>query len=814
LALSSNYAVTYVPETLTVTAKPLVIRADSKTKASGGTQPTFTYTLNGLVSPDSITAVDLTFPNGSGGQTATVPTADGSYDITPSNPTFGTGSALNYSITYETGTYTITNKTPQVLTWTPISNKVYGETATATATTSVNPGANLQVTITSLSTSICTVPNSSVSGATVTLLSVGTCQLRATQGGDATYAPATPADTSFEVTAKSLTITATVSVATRIYGESAATSGFTNSTLAGSDAIGSTTLTFTSSSPSYTNTAVPHHAGTYTLTPSAPIFTTGSASNYSITYVTTTYTISRKALSITASSHNITVGDPVPSITATYSAFAFSESASNLTGTLNCSTTYTLSSAAGSYPATCSGYSSDDYTITYVNGSVVATAAGGTTYTVTYDLGGGSGTTPTETAKSNGTSFTTAGSGGFSRSGYTFAGWSCNGVTYGASAAITMGSANLTCTAQWTPEPEKKENNAPPKPVKKVGISSLITVATRPVTAPVKVVAAPTVTPTPTPEPSPSAPPKPGATPTPSPTPTAEPSPSATPKPGNSGNAGKPEPTPTPTAGTTPAPTTESSNPLKQTSFTGNGIAKVNVRDEEITVVAKPGFSGNTVVKVIVENDDMISEITANVTVLPLAPVNPVAKPLNEEKTRITWARSPNAIGYEVKQNGELICKTTAISCVVPFVVPKTPALEIISLGRDKTVSPPVAARVSAPPVPVKIIPDIALVINFDTNRYNIDATDRALIQGFARDVVKYGYKEIDISGHTDSRGGVDNNVLSANRAKAARDYLLTLVPDLKITIGAFADAISVAPNSTAAGMAANRRAEFRVVKY
>ena len=174
---------------------------------------------------------------------------------------------------------------------------------------------------------------------------------------------------------------------------------------------------------------------------------------------------------------------------------------------------------------------------------------------------------------------------------------------------------------------------------------------------PVKVVPAPTATPTPAATPKPE--PTPAASPKPSASPSASPTPSTT-----------PQPTPSPTAGTTPAPTTESNNPLKQTSFAGNGIAKVNVRDEEITVVAKPGFSGNTVVKVLVENDDVISEITANVIVLPLPPVNPVAKPLNEEKTRITWTRSPNAIGYEVKQNGELICKTTAVSCVVPFVVP------------------------------------------------------------------------------------------------------------------------------------------------
>jgi outer membrane protein OmpA-like peptidoglycan-associated protein len=215
-----------------------------------------------------------------------------------------------------------------------------------------------------------------------------------------------------------------------------------------------------------------------------------------------------------------------------------------------------------------------------------------------------------------------------------------------------------------------------------------------------------------------------------------------------------------------------------------------------------------------VEDVDEISEITATVTVLPVGPGNPIAKPLRNESTRISWKRSPNALSYEVSQGDELLCKTSATSCIVPFVVPKNSSLEIVSLGRGMTVSAPIVAKVLDAPAPVKIIPDVALVINFDTNKFNIDATDRALIRGFARDVVKYSYKEIDISGHTDSRGGVDNNRLSMNRARAARDYLLTLVPDLVVTIGAYADAVNVASNNSNSGMAANRRAEFRIVKY
>ena len=249
----------------------------------------------------------------------------------------------------------------------------------------------------------------------------------------------------------------------------------------------------------------------------------------------------------------------------------------------------------------------------------------------------------------------------------------------------------------------------------------------------------------------------------------------------------------------------------KEISFKGVGVSKVAVVNDEVSVSAKPGFSGKTVVTVTLKDDEEISVITADVLVIPLPVTNPVVKEINEEKTRINWVRSPNAIGYEVSQNGEILCTTKSVSCTLNKSIPADPPVEIKALGRDQTAS--VVREAAYVAAPVRVVPDIALVVNFDTNKYNIDSGDQLLIQNFAFDVKLYGYKEVDISGHTDSRGGVDNNVLSMNRAKAARDYLLKLIPDLKVTINGFADVISVASNSTAEGMAANRRAEFRVVK-
>ena len=241
------------------------------------------------------------------------------------------------------------------------------------------------------------------------------------------------------------------------------------------------------------------------------------------------------------------------------------------------------------------------------------------------------------------------------------------------------------------------------------------------------------------------------------------------------------------------------------------GIQKVAVVNEEVSVEAKRGFSGKTTAVITLVSDTEITEIMAEILVIPLPVTNPVVREVSPEKTRINWVRSPNAIGYEVIQNGEVLCTTKAVTCTLNRNIPANPPVEIKALGKDQTES--IVKEATFVAAPVRVVPDVALVINFDTNKFNLDLGDRILIENFAFDVQLFGFKEVDISGHTDSRGGVDNNVLSNNRAKSARAYLLRLIPNLKVTINGFADAISVASNTTTAGLAANRRAEFRVVK-
>ncbi|MFM6841674.1 MAG: MBG domain-containing protein [Candidatus Planktophila sp.] len=282
LALPSGYQLIFVGDTLTVTAKPLTITADNKSKNAGDPTPTFTFQHGALVSPNDISSVTYNFSSGSYADSTTAPSADGSYTITPSAAVFSNGSASNYNITYATGTYTITSLQSQVLTWTTIGNKTYGNTPTGTVTS--NRGLT-PVTIVSNTTSICTVPSSSVSGASITLLSVGICELKASQAGNGTYGPATDVIESFTVLAAPLVITA--------------------------------------SSPT-----------------------------------------------------GVTAGDPVPTITPSYSGFVNSETSSVLSVLPTCITSYTTSSSAGATESTsCSGASATNYTISYVAGSFTVAAA-------------------------------------------------------------------------------------------------------------------------------------------------------------------------------------------------------------------------------------------------------------------------------------------------------------------------------------------------------------------------------------------------------------------------------------------------------
>ena len=99
--------------------------------------------------------------------------------------------------------------------------------------------------------------------------------------------------------------------------------------------------------------------------------------------------------------------------------------------------------------------------------------------------------------------------------------------------------------------------------------------------------------------------------------------------------------------------------------------------------------------------------------------------------------------------------------------------------------------------------------IYFDTDRFNIDATDQAALAAQAAWLGRYPAKRITIEGHADERGTREYNLaLGERRANAAKNYLVSLGIDAgRINTVSHGKEKPVALGSDEASWAQNRRA-------
>ena len=343
----ASYYITYANGSLAVSPRALTITADSRTKSYGqgltfaGTE----FTVSGLVNSDNVTAVALA----STGADAASPV--GSYEITASAAT-GTGVA-NYTITYIPGSLAVS---PRALTITADSRtKSYGQGLTFAGT---------EFTVSGLANS------DTVTG--VTLTSAGADA--AAPVGDYAIVPAAAAGTGLEnysityVNGSLMVrpgIVITASSSSKTYGDTVTFNGteFTVTGLGGSDTVTGVTLTSDGAGAAA-------RTGTWDIVVSAAVGT--GLDNYDITYVNGTLTVDRRALSIAASNASKSGGS-----TATLTGTEFSTSGL-VNGdrvtlvTLTCAGAE-ASAAGGTYdivPSAAAGQGLDNYTITYVNGTL------------------------------------------------------------------------------------------------------------------------------------------------------------------------------------------------------------------------------------------------------------------------------------------------------------------------------------------------------------------------------------------------------------------------------------------------------------
>ncbi|HTT90874.1 MAG TPA: MBG domain-containing protein [Acidimicrobiales bacterium] len=330
---------------VTVASAPLTITASSPPMTYGGAVPAITPTYSGFVNND--TAGSLTTPP-TCSTTATSTSPVGSY------PSSCSGAVdPNYDITYTAGSVSIGAA--------PLS-------ITASSPAMVHGGAVPPIT---------PIYSGLVAGDTAgSLTTPPTCSTTATSTSPVGSYPSScsgAVDPNYDIsyTAGSVSVGTTVLIitatsATMSYGGPAPVISPTYGGFVDGDTPASLTTPPTCSTAA-TSSSSP---GTYSATCSG-----ATDPNYAIGYVAGTVTVAPAPLTVTASSATFTYGGTVPVITPSYSGFVNGDTAASLTTAPTCSTSATSSSAPGTYPSLCTGAVDANYTVSYVAGTVIVSAA-------------------------------------------------------------------------------------------------------------------------------------------------------------------------------------------------------------------------------------------------------------------------------------------------------------------------------------------------------------------------------------------------------------------------------------------------------
>jgi outer membrane protein OmpA-like peptidoglycan-associated protein len=102
--------------------------------------------------------------------------------------------------------------------------------------------------------------------------------------------------------------------------------------------------------------------------------------------------------------------------------------------------------------------------------------------------------------------------------------------------------------------------------------------------------------------------------------------------------------------------------------------------------------------------------------------------------------------------------------------------------------------------------------IHFEFNRSTIRSVSFPILDTVTQVLRDFPTIQVEVQGHTDSRGNDDYNLrLSDARAQAVREYLVSHGIDAsRLTARGYGETLPIESNRTSAGRAANRRVEFR----
>ena len=410
----SNYNVTYVAGTLTITKAPLNIAAGTYTKKQGEAMPEFALTYTGFKNNET---KDVLTKQPEVSCNATEASAPGEYPVTVSG-----AEAQNYEISYTNGKLIVTEADLVTITAKSYTRE-YGaanptfEYTTEGAALDGIPEISCEATVTSpVGTYAIVVKQGSVKNYNVSYvagtLTITKAPLNIAAGtytkkqGEAmpeftlTYTGFKNNETKNvltkqpEVSCNATEASAPGEYPVNVSGAEAQNYdiSYTNGKLIVVDADAvivkakSYIREYGEANPSFEYTVVGADLdGTPEIvceaTPTSPVGTynilvrQGTIANYNVTYVTGTLTITKTPLNIKAGTYTKKQGEAMPEFALTYTGFKNNETKDVLTKQPEVSCNATEASAPGEYPVTVSGAEAQNYDISYTNGKLIVTEA-------------------------------------------------------------------------------------------------------------------------------------------------------------------------------------------------------------------------------------------------------------------------------------------------------------------------------------------------------------------------------------------------------------------------------------------------------
>ena len=279
LAASSNYALNYTSNNLTVTQRAITVTADAKSRAYGDVNPALTYQVggSGLANGDTLSGALAT--------SATTASNVGVYGITQGS----LAASANYALNYASANLTVT---PRAITVTAdAKSRGYGDTNPALTYQVGGSGlANGDTLSGALATSATTASN-------VGVYDINQGTLAASTNYALNYASA-----NLTVTQRAITVTADAK--SRGYGDTnpALTYQVGGSGLANGDTL---------SGALATSATTASNVGSYGINQG----TLAASTNYALNYASANLTVTQRAITVTADTQSRAYGDANPTLT-------------------------------------------------------------------------------------------------------------------------------------------------------------------------------------------------------------------------------------------------------------------------------------------------------------------------------------------------------------------------------------------------------------------------------------------------------------------------------------------------------------------